>query len=399
MLASAIVDPLQTLDPVDDVEALLLSLSMARGMDEVMAILRSGARRLVGADGVTFVLRDGDKCHYADEDAITPLWKGQRFPIETCISGWAMMRAEQVVIEDIYADDRIPHAAYRPTFVKSLVMTPVRKDDPVAAIGAYWATNRRPTQDELRTLRSLANGAAVAITNVSLIRSLVTAREEALRAREEAVRAREAIILAMASLAETRDNETGNHVRRTQQLVKVLAEAARERRLYGEELDSGLIDLIHKSAPLHDIGKVGIPDKILLKPGKLDAEEFEVMKTHAEIGRVALENAEKHLGTCTPFFRVAKEIAHTHHERWDGSGYPRGLAGSAIPVSGRLMAIVDVYDALISQRVYKDAMPHAQAIEVIRAERGRHFDPELVDVLMDIAPQFEDISRFMSDMD
>ena len=124
-------------DETGSLEDLVLQLSMARGIDEIMAVVRTGVRPLIGADGVTFVLRDHGMCHYAEEDAIAPLWKGQRFPMSACISGWAMLNREAAIIEDIYADPRIPHAAYRPTFVRSLVMVPVRKEDPVAAIGIY----------------------------------------------------------------------------------------------------------------------------------------------------------------------------------------------------------------------------------------------------------------------
>lgn len=376
--------------PLTDLEELSLSLSMARGLDEIMAIVRGSARRLVGADGITFVLREGDQCYYADEDAIAPLWKGQRFPFESCISGWAMGHREVVVIDDIYADSRIPHAAYRPTFVRSLVMVPVRPEDPVAAIGAYWASKQPPSEASIIVLNRIANSAAVAMTNVALLNSLRAAKEEA-------VRAKEAVILAMASLAETRDSETGNHIRRTQHYVRALARASRDRGLYMQVLDTDMVDLIYKSAPLHDIGKVGIPDSILLKPGKLDADEFAVMKTHAELGRQAIAEAERHLGGVSSFLSLAMEIAHSHHEKWDGSGYPRGLKGEEIPLSGRLMAIADVYDALVTERAYKSALPHAQAVEIIAGDRGRHFDPALTDVFMEIAASFETIHRAFSD--
>lgn len=371
-------------DAPSALDALVLDLAMARGIAEVMSVVRRNARGLTGADGISFVLRESGRCYYADEDAITPLWKGQRFPMETCISGWAMQRGEVVVIEDIYADDRIPHAAYRPTFVRSLVMVPVRHEDPVAAIGAYWAHCHRPAPEVIRTLRRIANSAAVAMTNIALVNSLSVALEEAERAKD-------AIILAMASLAETRDNETANHVRRTQHYLLALARAACERGLYADQLDDGIIDLLFKSAPLHDIGKVGIPDRILLKPGRLDEAERAVMQTHAELGRQAIVNAERHLGTSSSFLQVAKDIAFTHHERWDGDDYPRGLAGKAIPLTGRLMAIADVYDALVTERVYKAAMSHEEAVAVILGERGRQFDPELIDVFREIAPVFETI--------
>lgn len=162
-----------------DVIGLVQRLSLARGLDEIMMVVRRGARHLTGADGVTFVLRDHGFCHYADEDAISPLWKGQRFPLETCISGWAMLNRQPVAIPDIYLDSRIPHQAYRPTFVKSLVMVPVRREDPVGAIGAYWATRREPSQAEIDLLMTIANAAALAMTNVALYTSLVAARDEA----------------------------------------------------------------------------------------------------------------------------------------------------------------------------------------------------------------------------
>jgi len=164
-----------------DVDDLVLALSMARGLDEIMATVRGRMRQLLGADGLTFVLRDGDKCYYADEDAISPLWKGQRFPLSACISGWAMLHRQTAVIEDIYADDRIPHAAYRPTFVKSLVMTPVRQEDPVAAIGAYWAERMSPSQVQVDILARVANSAAVAMTNVALTQSLAMSEIPSLR--------------------------------------------------------------------------------------------------------------------------------------------------------------------------------------------------------------------------
>src|SRR5262245_52421234 len=154
-------------------------LSLARDIPTVQDIVRRAARQLTGADGATFVLRDGDRCYYADEDAIAPLWKGQRFPMSMCISGWAMLHRQAAVIEDIYADDRIPHDAYRPTFVKSLVMVPIRTLDPIGAIGNYWAARHQPTVDEVQLLQALADTTAVAMENVRVFTEL----EERVRAR------------------------------------------------------------------------------------------------------------------------------------------------------------------------------------------------------------------------
>lgn len=372
-----------------DLENLILSISMARGLAEIMSAVRLAARRLVGADGITFVLREDGLCHYADEDAIAPLWKGQRFPLEQCISGWTILNRQPAIVDDIYADNRIPHAAYRPTFVRSLIMMPVREEDPVGAIGAYWAKQHVPSAESVHILRRIANSAAVGMTNVALINSLATSREEALRAKD-------AIILAMASLAETRDNETGNHIRRTQHYIRVLAEAARGHPAFRSELSEALVELLYKSAPLHDIGKVGIPDRILLKPGRLSKDEFAIMKTHCELGMLAIANAQQHLGVSSNFLSVAQQIVLTHHEKWDGSGYPLGLKGQSIPLAGRLMAVADVYDALVSERIYKSAIPHAEAVAIILAEKGKHFDPELIDVFETVAPRFNEIhERFM----
>jgi putative two-component system response regulator len=191
-------------------------------------------------------------------------------------------------------------------------------------------------------------------------------------------------IMAMASLAETRDNETGNHIRRTQHYVRALALELRKGPKFAAALDEAAVELLFKSAPLHDIGKVGIPDAILLKPGKLTPEEFEVMKTHTTLGRDAIVAAEALLDERVSFLEYAREIAYSHQEKWDGSGYPEGLAGERIPLSARLMAVADVYDALISRRVYKPPFPHDKALEIIREGSGKHFDPEVVDAFLAI---------------
>lgn len=163
-------------------------LSQVRDLDSIMKIVRTAARNLAEADGATFVLRDGDFCHYADEDSLSPLWKGQKFPIETCISGWAMINSKQVVIEDIYLDERIPHAAYRPTFVQSLAMTPIRQEQSLGAIGTYWAKKYVPPRENLTILQALANAVSVAMVNVSLLNTLeekVYELEKANRSKDE----------------------------------------------------------------------------------------------------------------------------------------------------------------------------------------------------------------------
>ena len=199
-------------------------------------------------------------------------------------------------------------------------------------------------------------------------------------------------IRALARLAETRDNETGNHVMRTQHYVAALGHLVQAHPRFAGELDEQTIELMAKSAPLHDIGKVGIPDQILLKPGKLDAAEWAVMKTHADIGSDALARAEEDAGAPVRFLTFAKQIARSHHERWDGSGYPQGLKGDAIPLAARLMAVADVFDALISRRVYKAAFPLDQVRTIMALERGKHFDPDLLDAFIGHLQVFHDIA-------
>ena len=206
-------------------------------------------------------------------------------------------------------------------------------------------------------------------------------------------------IMAMASLAETRDLETGNHIRRTQYYVKALAQKLKTHPNFGYFLSETMIATLFKSAPLHDIGKVGIPDSILLKPGKLTPEEFEIMKTHTTLGRDAIKHAEKELGIQVEFLRIAKEIAYYHQEKFDGSGYPTGASGNDIPISARLMAVADVYDALVSRRVYKTAMPHPVAVEIITDGRGKHFDPDIVDAFLMLQDEFQAIALRFADSD
>ncbi|CAN1547879.1 COG3437 Response regulator containing a CheY-like receiver domain and an HD-GYP domain [Burkholderiaceae bacterium] len=207
----------------------------------------------------------------------------------------------------------------------------------------------------------------------------------------------ETTIHAMASLAETRDNETGNHIRRTQNYVKTLAQTLSKHPRFAHYLTDEQIEMLYLSAPLHDIGKVGIPDHILLKPDRLDAAEFEIMKTHTTLGYQSILSASERLSAGSSFLTCAMEIALSHQEKWDGSGYPQGLSGDAIPISARLMAVADVYDALISERYYKKAFSHESAVGIILEGRGSHFDPDVVDAFQRIERKFVEIATKFSD--
>ena len=204
-------------------------------------------------------------------------------------------------------------------------------------------------------------------------------------------------ILAMATLAETRDSDTGNHIRRTQYYVRLLAEKLKTHPRFCHFLSEQTIGMLFKSAPLHDIGKVGIPDRILLKPARYTREEFEIMKSHTTLGRDAIEAAETQLGMEVEFLGLAKTMAYYHQEKWDGSGYPTGASGDAIPIPARLMALADVYDALISRRIYKEGMSHDMAAKIIKEGRGRHFDPDVADAFLALQDEFRAIAARFAD--
>jgi putative two-component system response regulator len=207
----------------------------------------------------------------------------------------------------------------------------------------------------------------------------------------------DASIFVMVSLAEFRDECTGNHLRRTQEYVRLLAQDLARHPRHQALLTPRYIEWAAKSATLHDVGKIAIPDPILLKPGKLTAEEYEVMKTHARRGHDILQRAGEHMGERGGFLALAKEIALSHHERWDGNGYPNGLAGEAIPLSARLMALADVFDALLTRRAYKAAMSVAEATKIIVAGRGTQFAPDVVDSFLVVLPKCEEIAMRWSD--
>ncbi|HEX3953885.1 MAG TPA: two-component system response regulator [Stellaceae bacterium] len=223
--------------------------------------------------------------------------------------------------------------------------------------------------------------------------------QEILRRTQEVRAIQDVAVLAVASLAETRDNETGNHIRRTQHYVRTLAGHLVDHPRFRAELDENALDLLFKSAPLHDIGKVGIPDRILLKPGRLDPQEFEIMKTHTTLGFESILQAEQRTGSSIDFLRYAKEIALSHQEKWDGSGYPEARSGIDIPLSARLMAVADVYDALISRRIYKPPFSQEKSIAIMREGRAAHFDPDILDAFLAHTDDFQRIAENFADDD
>jgi PAS domain S-box-containing protein len=204
--------------------------------------------------------------------------------------------------------------------------------------------------------------------------------------------ARTATILGLAKLAEYRDEGTGTHLERIREYARILTEQLAKRPKYRGLIDQQYIDDIYQSSILHDIGKVGTPDRLLLKPGELTEEEFEVIKRHTLMGGNALKAIESQIEGKS-FLAIGKEIAYNHHEKWDGSGYPRGLKGKAIPLSARIIALADVYDALTTKRFYKEAYSHAKARDMILQLKGKHFDPEIVNAFIAVAEKFDHVRK------
>lgn len=229
---------------------------------------------------------------------------------------------------------------------------------------------------------------------------------EVVRRMDENQRIRDLSVQALACLAEVRDKETGRHIVRTQSYVTLLANELRQHPRFAPALEKGRLEDIVRAAPLHDIGKIGIPDVILLKPGPLTDDEYEVMKTHSAIGSKAIQSAIEQTVSASgseevrgafDFLEAACEIARSHHEKWDGSGYPDGLSGDDIPVSARLMALADVFDALSCSRVYKAAYSMEETVKIIIEGRGTHFDPDVVDAFVACREQFMVVAKELAD--
>lgn len=246
--------PLKTSIYIQTMEKLLhvvQELSAARNLDTVMDIVRHSVRDLTGSDGATFVLRDNDCCYYAEEDAISPLWKGNRFPMEVCISGWVMLNRKPAIVEDIYVDPRIPIDVYKKTFVKSLATVPIKTNDPIGAIGCYWGRKHCATPEQIKVLQVLADTAAIAMDNIHY-QDIIAAKARQL---EEAM---DGTLLAIAKMVEQKDLYTAGHQRRVALIGLAIA----------EELgwDKDHCEKIFRAGVVHDIGKIGIPSELLSKP-------------------------------------------------------------------------------------------------------------------------------------
>lgn len=314
-------------------------------------------------------------------------WRQIKVPVGGGVAGRVFARGEAIAVND-QAEMAPNPQRYDSDFFISVPLASASLMAAGSAVGVLNVTephHKRPYDEEaLATLKALSDAAAIAIHN-----------QIRLRERNEA---RDAIILALARLAEHRDPETGAHLERVQYYCRMLSEELARTPKYEKVIDEDFIESIFRSSPLHDIGKVGIRDHILLKPGKLTPEEFEVMKTHTTIGGNTIRTLVEQRRRQT-FLQMGMEIAYQHHEKYDGTGYPCGLKGDGICLSARILALADVYDALISRRPYKEPMSHAQAVEIIRREDGKHFDPDVVAAFFRREDEFRRLAENRRDLD
>lgn len=288
-------------------------------------------------------------------------------------------------------------------FLDTAVVVAILSGYILLVVRQYGKKIRFALREENKTLRAVQNGDLTSrvpvISNdefghlAHLTNSMISQLGDSI---EEVARNKSATIQAFVALAAKRDNETGLHLKRTQLYVELLARHLMQTPKFLEILNKEHVETIVDAAPLHDIGKVGIPDAVLCKPGRLNPTEFEIMQTHTTIGAEALAEANEKLGGSS-FIYTAIEIAEFHHEKWDGTGYPHRIRGNDIPLAARIMAVADVYDAIRSQRVYKPARSHKDALSVVLDGSGSHFDPEIVEAFLAVEQDFEEISEWYKD--
>ncbi|WP_337913924.1 HD domain-containing phosphohydrolase [Cohnella zeiphila] len=342
-------------------------------LENVLVYMANMGRELIVADRCTVWLIDEAK-----QEVYTTVAHGVReirIPAGTGLVGHAIASGEPIIIEDAYLDPRHnPDNDRKTGYVsKSIITIPFRNNDGTV-IGAYQAINKMTetakfTSKDMELLSLAASYAGKSLESVMLHQEIVDTQRE--------------IIATMGEIGEMRSKETGNHVKRVAEYSYVLALAL--------GLSPKEAELLRTVSPMHDIGKVGIPDAVLNKPGKLTDEEYEIIKSHTRIGRQLLKGSRREL------LRAASIVAEQHHEKWDGGGYPNGLKGEEIHVYGRITAVADVFDALSAERVYKAAWPLERIERLFREERGKHFDPAVVDAFFAKLPQLLDIRERLTD--
>ncbi len=329
-----------------------------RDVDKLLILLADMGRDLVGADGCTLWLLDKKK----DElwSRVSHGLKEVRIPASHGIAGFVARSGEPEIINDPYSDDRFDQNVDKQTgyHTKSIIALPIRNSDG-DIIGVFQAVNKLTGE----------NGFTQQDLEHFLIASTYTGKQlESVLLQEEIENTQREIIFTLAETAELRSKETGNHVKRVAEYSYLLAVVSGMAETEAE--------MLKRASPLHDIGKIAIPDAILLKPAKLDEEEWKVMQTHTVLGYDMLKHSDRRI------LKAASIVAYEHHEKWNGKGYPRKTAGEEIHIYGRITAIADVFDALSSHRVYKPAWEMEKILNLFKEERGDHFDPKLVDLLL-----------------
>jgi response regulator RpfG family c-di-GMP phosphodiesterase len=319
------------------------------------------------------------------------------FRISRSILEMVLSTKQAILTEDVGSDARFTQSeSIVSGSIHSVMVMPImgvkQQEDCLGVIQVDSRSGGKKFNDEdLDLFVSVAYQIAIAIENAQHHSMMV---EEKLLS----LQTRDAAIFSLAKLAESRDLDTGAHLERVQHYCRALVQKMASLDKYRNVIDSTFIHLIFQTSPLHDIGKVGIPDAILLKPGRLNDQEFEIMRTHTTIGDETLRAASAKFPVVS-FLEMAHDIAATHHERYDGTGYPHQLKGDEIPLAGRITALADVYDALTSKRVYKQAFTHEAAKQIILKDRGTHFDPDVVDAFVEQEEQFLTIRSKFSEND
>ena len=348
--------PEQLLDIIFNYVSLIAS---EKDLDRLLLIMADLGRDLILADRCTLWLFD--KANHQLWTKVAHGVEPLRIPADTGFAGYALMNNETILIEDAYTDERFnPAVDFKTGYhTKSVLVIPIQ-DQNGEIMGSYQAINKL-TSDGIFTLKDMHLLTLAASYSGKALESAIL--------NQEIEQTQKEIIFIMGEIGESRSKETGNHVKRVAEYSKVLA------------LNYGLSpiesELIKVASPMHDIGKVSIPDDVLKKPGKLTDEEFEIIKAHSQVGFDLLKNSNRQI------LKSAAIIAHQHHEKWNGTGYPQGLIGEEIHIYGRITAIADVFDALVSDRCYKKAWELDRVINLFKDERGIQFDPKIVEVFLD----------------
>lgn len=351
----------------------LTEVSSLRDYDDIIMVLANMGRALTSADRCTvWVVSDDNKKIWTKvAHGIDPI----EIDVNSGLVGASIISGQKIIIDDVYKDDRFNSAIDKKTGyrTKSMMVIPMYDNDD-EIIGAFQVINKKNDESifnkkDMERLMLASTYGAETLTSAKLSNEIEATQKE--------------VVFTMGSVAESRSKETGNHVKRVAGYSKILALA------YG--LDEKEAELLKQASPMHDIGKIAIPDAILNKPGRFDPEERTIMETHAELGYHMIKNSER------PLLKAASIVAYEHHEKWNGKGYPRGTKGKDIHIYGRITALADVFDALGSDRVYKKAWNDEKIFNLFKEERGEHFDPDLIDIFFEHLDKFLEIREKYKD--